>query len=258
MSTDYYTRLEQGRRIVPSPQVLNAITRALGLDEVGVAYVRHLLEASTDRPPAGRPGVQRVRKGLRQFVDALAGQPVLVLSYRSEVLAANRLAGAVFADFEAMRPKHRSYARWLLLSDEARSLFVDWEEQARTVVGALRFAAGNHPGDAALKTLVGELTLASPAFATWWAQHRVATRTFGRKRLMHPVVGTLELDYESFSLPGDRDQAVYVYTTEPGSSSADALAVLASWAATPTSPADPARRSDEGHPDAPTEHSRVR
>jgi transcriptional regulator with XRE-family HTH domain len=245
VSTDYYTRLEQGRRIVPSPQVLTAIADALQLDEVGRAHIRHLVDAAGAPAPRPRPTVQRVRTGLRQLLDTLEGQPAMVLGYGADVLAANRLAAALFADFEAMKPKGRNYARWLLLSADARTLFIDWQEHARNAVESLRFAAGNHPHDAALHALVGELTVASPEFSTWWAQHRVHQRTFGSKRLMHPVVGELTVEYESFMLPGDRDQTIYVYTAAPDSPSRDALTLLGNWISPP-----PARATglDAAHP----------
>lgn len=229
VSTDYYTRLEQGRRIVPSPQVLASIGAALQLDDAGREHVLHLVEASGTPTPRPRTNVQRVRPGLRQLLDALDQHPVLVLGYGSDVLAANRMASSLFADFEAMPPKERNYARWLLLDRTARDLFVDWEMQARTAVESLRFAAGNHPHDKALHALVGELTVASAEFSTWWAQHRVQQRTYGTKRLLHSVVGQLEVDFESFALPGDRDQTVYVYTTAPESPSHEALTLLGSW-----------------------------
>lgn len=229
VSTDYYTRLEQGRRIVPSPQVLTAIADALQLDDVGRAHIRHLVDAAGAPPSRPRTTVQRVRGGLRQLLDVMEGQPAMVLGYGADVLAANRLAAVLFTDFEAMKPKERNYARWLLLSEDARSLFVDWQEHARNAVESLRFAAGNHPRDAGLHALVGELMVASPEFSSWWAQHRVYQRAFGSKRLMHPVVGELTVEYESFTLPRDRDQTVYMYTTAPDSPSRDALTLLGNW-----------------------------
>lgn len=248
VSTDYYTRLEQGRRIVPSPQVLTAIADALQLDEVGRAHIRHLVDTAGAPTPGPRTTVQRVRKGLRQLLESLEGQPAMVLGYGSDVLAANRLAAVLFADFEAMKPKERNYARWLLLSDDARDLFVDWQEHARNAVNSLRFAAGNHPNDAALHALVGELTVSSPEFSAWWAQHRVHQRTFGSKRLLHPVVGELTVEYESFTLPGDRDQAVYVYTTAPNSPSRDALTLLGNWTSpSPHTSASDSRGADAAH-----------
>ncbi len=231
VSTDYYTRLEQGRRIVPSTQVIDAISRALALDDVGRTHL-HDLVSSTRAPRAAarsRSAAQRVRPALRRLLDSLDAHPALVLGRRTEVLAANRMACALFADFERMPGRERNYARWILLSDDARCLFVDWELQARNAVESLRLEAGRSPEDRDVIELVGELSVSSPEFRQWWSEHQVHQRTFGSKRLVHPVVGELTVDYETFVLPGDSDQALYLYTTEPESSSRQAISILASW-----------------------------
>lgn len=239
VSTDYYTRLEQGRRIVPSIQVVDAIARALGLDEAGREHLRNLVGAMRAPAPRPRTSAQRVRPGLRQLIDALDGQPALVLGHRTDILAANRLARALFADFERMPAAHRNYARWMLLAPEARELFVDWEEQARTAVESLRFDAGNRPDDPGTQQLVGELSLASPEFRQWWSQHQVHRRTFGSKRLRHPVAGELTVQFETLTLPGDAEQTLFVYTTPPGTPDRQALDLLASWSQPATSSPSP-------------------
>lgn len=237
VSTDYYTRLEQGRRIVPSTQVIDAIARALGLDDVGHGHLRNLVSAT--RPPRAssrsRTAAQRVRPGLRQLLDSLDAHPALVLGRRTEVLAANRMACALFADFERMPGRERNYARWMLLSESARDLFIDWESQARNAVESLRLEAGRMAGDRDIIELVGELSLSSPEFRQWWSEHGVHQRTFGAKRLAHAIVGELTVDYETLTLPGDDEQTLFLYTTEPGSPSREAISILASWSQpTPT------------------------
>ena len=229
VSTDYYTRLEQGRRIVPSAQVLDALARALDLDDAGRAHLHDLVNAAGAAGRRARSAVQRVRPGVHQLLDALDAQPALVLGHRTDVLAANRMARVLFADFERMRPSERNYARWILLSDEARSLFLDWEQQARNAVESLRLGAGRTPGDPQTQQLVGELSMASPEFRQWWSEHRVHQRTFGSKRLQHALVGALTVDFETLSLAGDSDQVLYVYTAAPESPSREALDLLASW-----------------------------
>ncbi len=229
VSTDYYTRLEQGRRITPSDSVLDAISRALGLDETGRAHLGHLVAGGTAPTRRRTPFVQRVRPGLHQFLDSLDGHPALVLGRRTDVLASNRLARALFTDFEAMRPRERNYARWMFLDDGARALFVDWEEQARSCVHNLRLEVGSETDDPGVHALVAELAETSPEFRTWWDEHDVYQRTYGTKRLRHPVVGELAVHYETLALPGDPDQTVFVYTTEAGTSSREALDLLASW-----------------------------
>ncbi|KAA9375813.1 helix-turn-helix domain-containing protein [Microbispora cellulosiformans] len=230
VSTDYYARLEQGRRIVPSTAVVEAIGRALGLDDAGRAYL-HDLVGMTAAPVRRRSrGVQRVRPGLYQLLDALDGEPALVLGRRTDVLAANAMAKALFTDFDRMPPGQRNYARWMFL-DDARSLFVDWEVQARAAVESLRLDAGRDPDDQATVALIADLREHSREFAHWWEQHRVHQRTHGSKRLRHPLVGELTVEYETLSLPGDPETTLFVYTAEPGSSSKRALDLLASWTA---------------------------
>lgn len=233
VSTDYYTRLEQGRKVTPSHQVVDALVRALALDEAGQAYLRSLLDAAGAPVTRTRPTVQRVRPGLHQLLDSFMTQPALILGRRTDVLAANPLARALFADFGSMPAAHRNYARWMLLDDGARRVFIDWEEQARNAVEALRLESASRADDLGLRQLIGELSLESPEFRNWWSAHGVHQRTYGVKRLDHPVVGELSVQFESLSLPGDASQVLYIYTTEPGSASQAALALLASLLGSP-------------------------
>ncbi|KZF01660.1 transcriptional regulator [Rhodococcus sp. EPR-157] len=231
VSTDYYTRLEQGRRITPSSGVLDAIARALGLGEAGRVHLGNLVGATSNGHARSRP-VQRVRPGLRQLVDSLDGQPALILGRRSDVLASNRMANALFADFESMRPSERNYARWMFVADDARQLFVDWDIHARAAVESLRFDVGNYPDDKGIKNLIDELTSHSTEFRRWWSENRVYQRTFGSKRLRHPLVGELTVSYETLTMPGDPSQTLFVYTTEVGTASHQAMNTLSSWSLT--------------------------
>jgi transcriptional regulator with XRE-family HTH domain len=232
VSTDYYTRLEQGRNVTPSTQVIDALIRALDLDAAGQSYLHTLVGTAGMPVSRPRPSVQRVRPGLHQLLDSFSSQPALILGRRTDILASNPLARALFADFESMPAKHRNYARWMLLDDAARTLFRDWEEQARNAVEALRLDAAVTPYDQGTQQLVGELSLASPEFRQWWSAHRVHQRTFGTKRLSHPLVGELDVQFETLALPGEESQVLYVYSTEPGSASHQALSLLASWSQT--------------------------
>jgi hypothetical protein len=153
------------------------------------------------------------------------------------------MARALFADFEQMPPRHRNYARWLFFDDGARSLFVDWEVQARAAVESLRLEVGRDTGDRATAELVDELREHSREFDQWWAQHRVHQRTHGSKRLCHPLVGELTVEYETLALPGDPDTTLYVYTAEAGSPSKRALDLLASWTLAGTEPGHQHRSS---------------
>ncbi|MHA3702435.1 helix-turn-helix transcriptional regulator [Jatrophihabitans sp. YIM 134969] len=231
VSSDYYARLEQGRPIVPSASVVDALVRALALDAAGRSHLQSLLDHNR-HAGAQRPAAQRARATLSQFVDALDA-PALVLGRRTDVLAQNRGSRALIADFDAMPARERNYVRWMLLSAEASRLFVDWDEQARAAVESLRLDVGRHPDDPAARALVADLSARSETFGRWWEAHGVHQRTHGTKRLHHPTVGRLDVQYETLTLPGDDDQTLFVYTTAPGSPSREALALLASWSLTP-------------------------
>jgi transcriptional regulator with XRE-family HTH domain len=229
VSTDYYVRLEQGRNISASDEVLDALARALQLDETERL---HLHDLAKQRPVRqSTPPPQRVRPGVRTLLDSLA-QPAFVLGRRTDVLATNRLARALLTDFDAMPEGERNHARWLFLDPLARELYGDWETVARENVAILRMDAGRHPDDARLSALIGELSMKSPEFARWWADHDVLVRGHGTKRYLHSVVGEIEIRYEALRL-ADADQTLFVYSVEPESASAKALALLDSWSGTP-------------------------
>ncbi|GAB2682459.1 helix-turn-helix transcriptional regulator [Kribbella swartbergensis] len=232
VSADYYARLEQGRRITPSRSVVDAIAVALELDAAGRTHLHNLLGTQATTAVRRSPAVQRVRPGIYQFLESLSGQAAVILGRRTDVLAGNSLARALLTDFEAMRPRERNYARWVFLDPAARDLMVDWEVQARAVVESLRLDVGNNPGDPLAEDLVATLSAQSGEFRRWWEAHGVYQRTFGVKQLRHPMVGELAVNYETFLMPGDPDQTLFVYTAEPGTKSGDALNLLASWVLT--------------------------
>jgi transcriptional regulator with XRE-family HTH domain len=243
VSVDYYTRLEQGRHSRPSASVIDALARALHLDHASHAHLVDLAQAQDHAPE--RPQVQRVRQAVHQLLDSLADQPAFILGRRTDVLAANTLARALITDWQTLPARQRNYTRWIFLDPAARELHLDWDTVAADVVGTLRLDAGRHPDDPLLNQLVGELTIKSPHFRSWWNDHRVHQRTHGTKRLHHPTVGPITIHYEALTLPGDNDQTLFVYTTEPGTTSQENLRLLASWKADPhsattrPSPAEP-------------------
>ena len=245
VSVDYYVRLEQGRNASVSGSVLDAIARALQLDEHERAHLFDLAKPTrAPRRPAPRP--QRVRPGMRTLLDNLV-TPAFVLGRRLDILATNRMARALLCDFDALPPRERNHARWVFLDPAARELYLDWEAVARDNVAVLRMDAGRHPDDPELSELIGELTIKSPDFARWWSDHDVLRQTHGTKRYHHPVVGNLTVAYEALPLPDDAEQTLFVYSVEPGSPSAEALALLGSWsldvsaraAGSPASPPPP-------------------
>ncbi|MEV7180313.1 helix-turn-helix transcriptional regulator [Kitasatospora sp. NPDC093679] len=225
VSTDYYTRLEQGRERNPSPQLLQAVARALGLDGDAVEHL-----AGLAAPPA--PQRRRAREGavpaLRQLVAALP-TPALVVGRTLDVLALNPHAAALYRGFAQVD----NLVRMTFLDKAARSFHQDWEAAARAAVSSLRSAAGRDRHDLRLAVLVGELSLHSHDFRVLWARHDVHSKSAGTKSLHHPEAGDLELAYETLTLNSDPDQRLVVYQAVPGSPSAERLALLQA----PTGPA---------------------
>lgn len=228
LSTDYYTRVEQGRVQRVSDSIVDALGRALRLDEHEFAHFRNLAQpASTAKRPAPP---QRIRPGLRITLDALSHVPAYVLGPYLDVLAWNDLASALVADFDSLSANERNMARLVFLDPDARDLYPDWEHTARTAVGNLRLAAGQYPNDPKLIALVGELSVQSSEFRTWWAGHDVRERTFGTKSFQHPQIGYVELYFNSFRSTDAPDQILVTYAAEPGSPAETSLRLLASWA----------------------------
>ncbi|RAN79251.1 transcriptional regulator [Bacillus sp. SRB_336] len=228
VSTDYYTRLEQGRNIHPSRSVLHAVARALQMNDAESAHMLDLLEHCGGQP-TDPPTAQRVRSSMRQLLEAVGDVPAVVLGRRTDVLVANRMARLLFADFTALPREQRNFTRWIMLDPGARVLFRDWHGAAADSVAELRADVGRHPGDPAATALVGELAVNSEDFRQWWARHRVARKSSGTLKLRHALVGELELDFEHLLLPDDPDQSLRLYTARNGSPSLDALKLLSTW-----------------------------
>jgi transcriptional regulator with XRE-family HTH domain len=231
VSVDYYVRLEQGRATHPSPEVLEALARALQLSELEREHLHELGAPVRSRPRRPAPRREAARPQLEWLLDSLHGIPALIVGRRMDVLAWNRIAAALIGDFAAMTPRDRNMARHVFLHSSARDVYVHWEGVAHDTVGVLRRAAAQHPDDQELEALVGELSVKSTEFARWWASADVHEKTHGVKRYAHPVVGELELRFETFALPGDPGQALLTYVAEPGSTSETALKLLEQLAA---------------------------
>lgn len=228
VSVAYYTRLEQGNGRNVSAEVLDAIARALRLTDAEHAHLMHLAKGKQHKKKgSARP--QQVRPSLAQLLEVMDGVPAYIVGRRSEVLAWNRMAAAVFGDWGELPVAERNWARLTFLRPEYRDLFVDWEQKAIDIVCQLRMDAGCYPDDPRLSALVGELSVKSEEFRRLWATHDVKEKSHGLKPMHHPLVGELSLNYESFRMPDDTDQVLVTYHAEPGSPSAEALRLLASW-----------------------------
>lgn len=230
VSIDYYTRLEQGRSRSASVDVLDALATALRLND---AERDHLHRLGRPRPAARRSRArpQHVEPATLDLMDRLdeAASPAFVLGRRLDVLAHNRLAGALVTDFRALPAPQRNQARFVFLDPHARELYEDWRQVAIDTVAMLRDDAGRHPDDPKLSELIGDLSIHSEEFRTWWPRHDVQRRTTGTKGYHHPLVGDLVIRYQALNPSGDEDQTLFVYTAEPGSASDTALRLLASW-----------------------------
>jgi transcriptional regulator with XRE-family HTH domain len=249
VSVPYYIRIERGDMNGVSDSVLEALARALQLDEAEHAHLFDLARAlrPTSPPRRRRARRQRVRPSVQHVLDALTSAAAFIHNGRLDTLAANQLGHALYCDMfsGATGPGPANSARYVFLDPGARDFYVDWERAASDVVAVLRSAAGRDPYDRDLSDLVGELSTQSAEFRTRWAAHNVRFHDTGNKDFHHPVVGDLTLTYNRMELSADPGLTITIWTAEPGSKSAEALSLLGSWAATPEQP-EPEEAAD--HP----------
>jgi transcriptional regulator with XRE-family HTH domain len=233
VSVPYYARLERGDVAGASDSVLDALARALRLDDAERGHLFDLARAVQPLapPPRRRPDKRGIRPWVQQILDAITGVPAVLSNDRQDFLAANALARALYDDMFDGQERPNS-ARFTFLDARARDLYPDWDSVARDVVAALRSAAGRTPDDRALSDLVGELSTRSQEFRQYWARHDVRSHASGIKRLHHPQVGDMELRYVGLDLVVEHGLTIYVYTADPGTRSAEALALLGTLAAT--------------------------
>ncbi|TVT56698.1 helix-turn-helix domain-containing protein [Amycolatopsis rhizosphaerae] len=218
VSTDYYTRLEQGRERHPSEQVLQAIARALRLDEAAADHLYRL----------GRPALlpravtTRVSDELLRLMENLRDVPAFVVGPAQDILAANPMADTLYAGFA----RFDNLLRMIFLDPFAREFYGDWDTAAEVAVANLRATSVQFAGDERIERVVGELSVHSPAFAALWARYEVRPRTREDKHFRHPRVGGLHLHFESLAVTSAAGQHLSVYSAEPGSASADGLVLL--------------------------------
>ncbi|MCO5971013.1 helix-turn-helix transcriptional regulator [Actinoallomurus soli] len=227
VNTDYYTRLEQGRERHPSPQVLDALSRALRLDVEARAHLYRLAGAAQgDRPCAYVAG--QVSLALRRLMDGYPNTPAYVMNRTLDILATNALADALYAPFDPAD----NLARMTFLDPAGRSFYTDWDRAAQATVANLRQATGFAPNDPRLAELVRTLTDQSADFARLWNAHTVRGKTRDAKRFLHPDVGPLTLTYQAFDVRDAPGQQLVIYHAEPGGAGAQALDLLGSIHAT--------------------------
>lgn len=231
VSVEHYTRIEQGRGVRASAQVLDAIATALAMSDPERA---HLHDLAAPAPAGPRPARrrQRVAQGLARLIEQLDQHPAVVLGRRMDVLAWNPLAAQLLGDFANVTPKQRNMARLVFLDQDTIALYPDWEKVARETVAFLRRDSAHDLEDPQLAELIGELSLKSESFGRWWNSREVKDKVSGIKRFNHPSVGELELEYQTFVPAAAEGQALVIYTAEPQSRSQTALQLLATLAST--------------------------
>ncbi|MEU3627606.1 transcriptional regulator [Amycolatopsis coloradensis] len=222
VNADYYTRLEQGRETHPSPQVLDALCRALDLDPDARDHLFRLAGATPESTPA--PSPRTVSPELRQLMDGYPHTPAFVLNRVLDVLAANALADALFSPFRVAG----NLARMTFLDPAGRQFYARWDWTAQATVANLRMAAGFDPHDAGLRSLIAELSEGGAHFRDLWETHQVRGKTREPKHLVHPDVGPLVLTYQAFDVRSAPGQQLIIYHAEPATPSAHALALLSS------------------------------
>jgi transcriptional regulator with XRE-family HTH domain len=234
VSVPYYTRLERGDLAGASDSVLDALARALQLDDAERAHLFDLARAAqpVGQPPRRRSVKHRIRPSVQQLLDAMTGAAAHIGNDRLDVLGANALGRALFLEMFDGQDRPNA-ARFVFLDPRAREFYLDWDRIARDVVATLRSAAGRNPYDRDLTDLVGELSTRSDEFRQHWARHDVRFHISGVKHFHHAQVGDLELNYERLEVVFDTGLTIFAYTAEPGSRSEEALRLLGSWAATP-------------------------
>ena len=234
VSTEWYTRLEKGHIAGVSEDVLEAVARALQLDEAERTYLFDLARAARPTRTPQRRNRAQIQPPVQWMLDSMTGSAAFVANGRLDIVAANPLGRALHSPLFDPPGRQANFARFQFLDPRAGDFYPDWEGAANITVALLRAEAGRYPHDTQLRELVGELSTVSEEFRTRWAAHNVRIHHNGAKSFRHPVVGPLDLGYYTLDLPTEdsRGLRMTIYTAEPGSPSEDALKLLASWAAT--------------------------
>jgi hypothetical protein len=233
VSVEYYAKLERGHLAGVSDSVLEAVSRALGLDEAEHAHLLDLARTAGRRSKPGRrtrAGAE-VRAGVRWMLETITDGAAFVRNGRLDLLAANDLGRALYAPVFANAANRGNLARFCYLDPASKAFYPDWENSASVTANLLRTEAGRDPHNPELTELVGELSTRSQEFRVLWAAHDVRLHHTGTKRFRHPAVGELTLAFEAMPLPADPGLTFTTCHAEPGTASHDVLRLLASWAA---------------------------
>lgn len=240
MSAEYYKRLERGNASGVSEAVIDGVSRALQLDEAEHAHLYDLIRtANAGAHPQRRKPTRKTQltAGMQQTIDAMTTVPVFIQNGRLDFVSANRLGRALFSEMlDDTRPPANA-ARFVFLDPRAQTFYQDWEDNTRQMVAILRAEAGRSAYDRKLSDLIGELSTRSDLFRKLWGAHDVKEHRTGLKSLHHPVVGDLDLTFQSMDLTSDRGLQMLIFSAEPGSPSYERLQLLANWVNTSTTAA---------------------
>jgi transcriptional regulator with XRE-family HTH domain len=232
VSVEYYAKLERGNLSGASDSVLDALARALQLDDAERAHLFDLARAAGPPSHRRRKPTMHVRANVARLLELMVDVPAYVKNGRLDVLAANPLGRALYAPVFAEGNRSVNLARFTFLDPRSHNLWGDWEQAADDTVAMLRTEAGRNPYDRDLSDLIGELSTRSSDFRARWAVHDVKLHRTGLKHLHHPVVGDIHLSYEVLELTADPDLSIVAFSAASGSPADEALRILASWAAT--------------------------
>ena len=236
VSVEYYSKLERGAIAGASSSVLDAISRALHLDDTERAHLFDLARAADGIPTSGRArrraGRQSAsRPSLQWALDAITDGIAFVRNTQQDLLAMNALGRAFYSPLIGDGGRTPNLARFQFLDPASRDFYPDWDLFSRMCVAIMRAEAGRDPHDRGLQDLVGELSTQSETFRALWGAHDVRSHGSGTKRFHHPEVGELVLAYEELAVTAEPGLVLMIYTAEPGTPSADRLRLLASLAA---------------------------
>ena len=217
LSVTYYTFLEQGRPVRPSPQVLDALAAALRMSAAERRYL-HVLAygpgGAAGQDPSAPAPPERLDPAVADLVKRLDPFPTLVKGRRWDVLAANPAARELFADWGTPPTQERNLVRWMFTTDRAREIYLEWEPEARAMLGRFRLASARYPDDPDVRALIAELQRDSEYVRDWWPRHDVTAIGAGSKKLRHPRLGPAEYSHIVLQIADQPDQTLVTYSPD--------------------------------------------
>ena len=229
VSVEYVARLERGAIRGVSESVLDALSRALRLDEAEHDHLLDLARALSGTAPKPRKRKQPIRDSIQMVLDSISGAPAFVRNGRADILATNTLGRALYSEMFDQHGGAPNHARFIFLNNRARRFYPHWDGAADDIVAILRTEAGRDPFDTDLTALIGELSTRSDEFRTRWAAQNVRRHYSGTKHFNHPAIGDLHLWFEAMDISAEDGLTLLVYPATAGTTDADALTLLASW-----------------------------